>query len=268
MVYENLVTYYEEMKKRKVFVQSDNDGCILLTEENLHYPAWWKYGIMSYTEMAGNSPKRFLEWVEMCRGRKTPDNILRALKEFGTAEMQGKSLDPEWIEKESRKKEKMVEDFLPEDCPFNEGAKETLELWNTVNLPWGITTSAGEFKKIYLPKYPEFSSLIDQEVAVTPDMIRRGKPHPEPFLTGAKLVKEKFLLPEESIMIGIEDAYSGIVALIRANADIIVVIGSAISTADRKALAKIHPNILYAKTYKVFLDEKFLSELVGIIKRI
>lgn len=263
---KRLKKYYEAMKESNVFFQSDNDGCIILTEERVHFPAWWKYGITSYTEAVSNDKVGFERWLNMCRGRKTPDNAIRALREFGRPEDQEKAFDPAWVERESARKEEIVSEILPKECPFNVGARETLELWNCVEMPWGITTSAREFKQIYIPRFEEFRDLVDQEIALTPDMVTHGKPHPEPFLEGSKLVKAKFGLPENSLMFGIEDAASGIISLIRAGADVIFVIGNAISAAEKKTFAKIHPHIFYLKDYTPFLDEKFLQELIEIVK--
>jgi len=267
-IYERLAPLYEELTKRGVYWLSDNDGCIILTEETIHRPSWWKYGIMSYTEEVSNRAEDFIKWVERCRGVRTTDNVVKALRLFGCEQDQKKADDVAWVELESRKKEEFVEYLLPERCPFNEGGRETLELWNGLKVPWGIVTSAREFKQIYIPKFPEFATLVDQEIATTPDLVTRGKPDPMPFKIGSRKVKEKYGLSDDAIMCGIEDAYSGVISLIRAGADIIFVIGDAITKAQRRELEKIHPRIYWIKDFRPFLDEVFLSKILEVVNKL
>ncbi|NOH30974.1 HAD-IA family hydrolase [Vibrio mediterranei] len=96
------------------------------------------------------------------------------------------------------------------------GAVELLNSLNELGIPWAIVTSGT------LPVATarmKAANLPQPKILVTPELLSQGKPHPEPYLRGAK---ELNLNPEECICF--EDAVAGLNSGIAAGCQSIAVL--------------------------------------------
>lgn len=93
------------------------------------------------------------------------------------------------------------------------GSVTFLDRLNTLNIPWGIVTSGS-----YSVAKARFKALniLEPSVFITAKDISHGKPHPEPYLLGAK-----FLGIEPSKCLVFEDAPSGVESGLVAGASVI-----------------------------------------------
>ncbi|MDV7105092.1 HAD-IA family hydrolase [Vibrio sp. TH_r3] len=96
------------------------------------------------------------------------------------------------------------------------GALEFISTLSQLNIPWAIVTS-GAF--IVASARIRAVSLPEPRVFVTPEKVSKGKPDPEPFLLGAKLLGIK---PEDCVVF--EDSPAGLISGDAANCRLVGVL--------------------------------------------
>lgn len=128
---------------------------------------------------------------KVIHGRPARDSVVELLDGATEAKIDEETL---WLERyESEDTEGTI--ALP-------GAIALLQRLNQLNVPWAIVTSGtnpvatARVKSVGLP---------EPEVLVTPELVSRGKPDPEPYLLGAKKLG---LLPQDCLVF--EDAPAGV----------------------------------------------------------
>lgn len=95
------------------------------------------------------------------------------------------------------------------------GALELLNHLNESHIPWGIVTS-GSIPVAHARH--RAAGLPMPDVFVTAEQVKRGKPEPDPYLLGAKLLG---LPPQECVVV--EDAGAGVLSGLAANCHVIAV---------------------------------------------
>ena len=131
--------------------------------------------------------------METIHGRPAEDSIRDLLGDVGEDVIQA---EVSWLEKE--------ESIDVEGVTALPGTVELLQKMDEIGLPWAIVTSGS------IPVASarvKASGITKPAVFVTADDITHGKPHPEPFLLGAKKLG---IDPEKCVVF--EDAVSGIAA--------------------------------------------------------
>lgn len=132
-----------------------------------------------------------------------------------------------------------------------EGAIELLNRLNDLNVPWAIVTSGtlpvatSRIKAAKLP-FPK--------VLVTPEKLTYGKPHPEPFLTGARE-----LAVDAKQCICFEDAKAGVLSAKGANSTVVAVL----SHATKEQLSEADYFISAPKDVSLVQDEHGFALNVG-----
>lgn len=94
--------------------------------------------------------------------------------------------------------------------PLKEGANDVLDYLKTKGYKLGLVTSS---EKSLLEFYMQFSDIFKYfDVIVTNDLVKRGKPHPDPYQMALKI-----LGVEAQNGLAIEDSYNGILSAKGAN---------------------------------------------------
>ena len=83
------------------------------------------------------------------------------------------------------------------------GARKLLASLEDAKLPWAVCTSA---TRALLDGWIQVLQLAHPQTIVVAEDVKRGKPHPDPYLLGC----QRLGLPENSHMIVFEDAPSGV----------------------------------------------------------
>ncbi|MDR3791835.1 MAG: HAD-IA family hydrolase [Terracidiphilus sp.] len=159
----------------------DSDG-ILISSIGSVDRSWTRY-----CEMRGVEPERALRIVHGCRASDTLRRVRPELKD----------------EEEIARELKIIEDFEVEDNEDLRVLPGVLELIRALPVGrWTVVTSATDrLVRVRLA----VGGIPVPERIVTGDDVSLGKPHPDPYLAGAKLIGVR---PEECVVF--EDAASGV----------------------------------------------------------
>jgi sugar-phosphatase len=191
-----------------------------------HWEKWCAINNVNYTELIATShgrPSRSImeQWAPKDR-----------LQEY---------LSPEYLQELERP---VAEDL--EGMIIIPGARELLEYLPSTH--WAVVTSAG---RVMAEGRFQQTNLTTPPVLVTSTEIMRGKPHPEGYETGARLLGLK---PEDCVVF--EDAPNGILAGVASRA--LAVIGMDTGTAPREQLVEAGANPII-KSFEE-LDIKVLDD--------
>ncbi|WP_411733904.1 HAD family hydrolase [Paeniglutamicibacter sp.] len=167
----------------------DMDGTLLDTE-----PHWMAAEARLVAEFGGRwSHEQALELV----GNALPD-AAAALQRAGVALTEREIIDRLTAE---------VEAGVGRHVDWRPGALELLEALHAASIPCGLVTMSEEpLAALVLEQLPKKYFAF----RVTGDMVSRGKPHPEPYLLGLRLLGEHVAELEPARVIGIEDSAPGI----------------------------------------------------------
>lgn len=170
----------------------DLDGVLTGTSDN-HYRAWKRIT----KELGFDLPESFRDKL---RGISRAKSIRMILHHFGL------KLDDDKIQELSDKKNQYyresIEDFSPLD--LYPGVIKLLDTLKAKNVKIALVSASRN--ALSLIKNMEIENYFD--VVLDPDTIKRGKPHPDPFLSVAKSLG---VSPKDCL--GVEDAKAGITSI-------------------------------------------------------
>lgn len=106
----------------------------------------------------------------------------------------------------------LVADAVGDDVPWLPGARELLAALADARIPTALVTNAGRANADAILRAAPAGAL---EVVVTSDDVAHAKPHPEPYLTAARL-----LGVDPAAVIGVEDSGAGAHAVVAAGMEL------------------------------------------------
>jgi HAD superfamily hydrolase (TIGR01509 family) len=144
--------------------------------------------------------------------------------------------------------ERIVEELLvgvvarvKETVPWRPGARDLLEQLRTAGIPCALVTMS--YQRFVAPILEQLHPDAFQAV-ITGDMLKRGKPHPEPYLTAAAALG---VAADECL--AIEDSNTGVASAVAAGCAVLVipnhvVVEPGVGRVFRESLVEVTPREL------------------------
>ena len=167
--------------------------------------------------------------MQHSHGVRTYDNMIKYCK----------LENPETIKREAQRFESLITEMASKrqqqglsGMVVLPGVKNLIDQFNVTPSRWSIVTSA---TKIYAASALEVSGINQIQNKICADNVVRGKPNPDPFLEGAKLINVK---ANECLVL--EDAPSGIKAGKAAGAVVI----ATLTSHDFESIKNANPDFI------------------------
>jgi len=139
------------------------------------------------------------------------------------------------------------------DAPYIDGAGEFLKILKQQQRQLGLVSMTTDTLIDLIKQNKVLQSVISLDDAfeqniVTSDMVKNRKPHPDPYLLGAKQLG---LASEECV--AFEDSVEGARSSVSANIDTLIYIPDSVSAEKRKQLLEISP--YHFKSFRALKNE-------------